>query len=257
MKPSDIRPLITAGLLLIWTFASSDSRITLHDSRLTTHVSRFTVPESPNGWIPLFDGTSTAGWRGACRQTFPDTGWVIRDGTLTVLAAGNPNARRGGDIVTLERFSNFELRFEFRITEGANSGIKYFVQENLPNAPGAAVGLEYQILDDDRHEDAKAGKNGNHANASLYDLVPAENKKNKPAGEWNSARILVRGGHIEHWLNGEKVLEAERGTETFHKLVSESKYVMYPGFGEWKDGRILLQDHGNEVSFRNIMIREP
>ena len=284
MKPSDIRP-ITAGLLLIWTFTSSDSQIPnsdlrlsnpecripnpdlrlpnsdsrspFHDSRLTTYVSRFTIHESRKVWIQLFDGKSPAGWRGACGQAFPDTGWVIRDGALTVLAAGNPNARRGGDIVTLQRFSDFELRFEFKITEGANSGIKYFVQENLPNAPGAAIGMEYQILDDDRHEDAKAGKNGNHANASLYDLVPAENKKNKPAGEWNSARILVRGGHIEHWLNGRKVLEIERGTETFRKLVSESKYRIYPGFGEWKDGHILLQDHGNEVSFRNIRIREP
>jgi hypothetical protein len=240
MKPSEIRP-ITACLLLVWTFTASKSQIP--------------NPESREGWTLLFDGGSTAAWRSACGHAFPDTGWVIRDGALTVLAPVNPNGRRGGDIVSLDRYSDFDLRFEFKITEGANSGVKYFVQENLPNAPGAAIGLEYQILDDDRHEDAKAGRNGNHANASLYDLVPARKGHNRPVGEWNSARILVRGRHIEHWLNGVKVLEIERGTGAFRKLVSESKYAIYPGFGEWKDGHILLQDHGNEVSFRNIGIR--
>jgi hypothetical protein len=248
MKPPTIRPVIT-GLLFIWMFTSSESQILNSDSRIPN-------PESRKGWVPLFDGKSTAGWRGACSRVFPDTGWAIRDHVLTVLAAGKPDGRRGGDIVTVGRFSDFDLRFEFRITKGANSGVKYFVQENLPNADGAAIGLEYQILDDDRHEDAKAGKNGNHANASLYDLVPAENKRNKPAGEWNLARILVRGGRIEHWLNGRKVLEIELGTSKFRGLVSESKYGIYPGFGEWKDGHILLQDHGSEVSFRNITIRE-
>jgi hypothetical protein len=235
-----VMPAIVAGLLFAGTFAES----------------QIPNPDSRKSWIHLFDGGSTSAWRGACRETFPDTGWVIRDGALTVPASGNANARRGGDIVTRRLFSDFDLRFEFRITAGANSGVKYFVHENPPNAPGAAIGMEYQILDDERNEDAKAGRDGNRTCASLYDLVPARNKRAKPAGEWNSGEIVVRRGRIEHWLNGVKVLETERGTETFRRLVSASKYRIYPGFAEWKDGCILLQDHGSEVSFRNIRIRD-
>jgi len=248
MKPSAVRPILSVFLLL-WTLTPLESQIPNSDLR------RSTMPVSSKSWIPLFDGKSTVGWRSACGRAFPDTGWVIREGALTVLAAGGPDGRRGGDIVTRERFSDFELRFEFRIIDGANSGVKYFVQENLPNAPGAAIGMEYQILDDDLNEDAAAGREGNHTNASLYDLIPARNKKNRPVGEWNSAAILVRGGHVEHWLNGEKVLQCERESDEFRRLVSESKYRIYPGFGDWKDGHILLQDHGGGVSFRNIQIR--
>jgi len=269
MKPSAIRPILSVfSILAMFTslesqIPNSGLRIKISDSRCMTfgdaqcpkHDARSTNPEPRKSWIPLFEGESTAGWRSACGSSFPGTGWVIREGALTVLAADKPDGPRGGDIVTLERFSDFDLRFEFRITEGANSGVKYFVQENLPNAQGAAIGLEYQILDDDRNEDAVAGKNGNHSNASLYDLIPARGKQNRPVGEWNSARILVRGGHIEHWLNGSKVVRCERASAEFRRLVSESKYRIYPGFGEWEDGHILLQDHGGEVSFRNMRIR--
>ena len=153
---------------------------------------------------------------------------------------------------------------DFKITPGANSGIKYFVQPNLDPITGAgakagtgsAIGCEFQILDDERHPDAKLGRDGNRTVGSLYDLSPAPTTKPARAiGEWNTARLVVTGKHVEHWLNGVKIVEYERGSDAFRKLVSESKYKSIPGFGEWADGHILLQEHGNRVSFRNIKVR--
>jgi hypothetical protein len=212
-------------------------------------------PGPRGGWLSLSGSRVAEAWRGACRETIPDTGWSMTGGVLTVLAAAGPDARRGGDIVTLERFSSFDLRLEFRLTEGANSGIKYLVRENLQGFEGQALGLEYQLLDDERHPDAGNGRNRNRTLASLYDLVPASGKNPKPIRAWNHARIVVRGKHVEHWLNGKKVLEFERGSDAFRALVAESKYRSIIGFGEFSDGHILLQDHGNEVSFRNIRIK--
>jgi len=211
--------------------------------------------EKADGWKLLFDGISTGGWRGAHKETFPESGWVIEDGCLKVLASGGAESQAGGDIVTVDQYGNFDLFFEFLITEGANSGVKYFVTEKYPTA-GSAIGLEYQILDDQRHPDAKMGRDGNRTVASLYDLIPAANKRFNGVGQWNAAHIVSQNGHVEHWLNGFKVLEYERGSEEYRKLVSESKYKDFAGFGEAEKGHILLQDHGNEVSFRSIKIRE-
>lgn len=222
--------------------------------------------EKRAGWKLLWDGKSSKGWRGAKIDTFPTRGWEMKDGVLTVLASGGGESVGGGDIVTNERYSQFELVLDYKITEGANSGIKYFCQPNLDpitgtgakSATGSAIGLEFQILDDERHPDAKAGRDGNRTVSSLYDLLTA--KANKPAyivGNWNTARILVNGNHVEHWLNGQKVLEYERGSSAFRELVQQSKYKTIPGFGEWPDGHILLQDHGNTVSFKNIKLRIP
>jgi len=219
-------------------------------------INRLTSNEQKEGWKLLFDGTSTDGWRGARLTGFPPTSWEIKDGMLSTLESGGAESRQGGDIVTLEKFSQFDLRVDFRLTPGANSGIKYFVDTELNKGPGSAIGLEYQILDDALHADAKKGRMpGIRTLASLYDLIRAENKQPRLIGEWNHARILVQGKKVEHWLNGEKVLEYERGSESFRKLVSESKYKIYPGFGELESGPILLQEHGNRVSFRNIRIR--
>jgi hypothetical protein len=235
-------------------------------SASTPPPNTLTPEEQATGWRLLWDGKTTDGWRGAKSESFPKKGWEIQDGALTVLASGGAESAGGGDIVTRERYSQFELLVDFKITEGANSGIKYFCEPNLDPitgtgakaATGSAIGLEYQILDDARHPDAKMGRDGNRTIGSLYDLIPAAaTKKVNPIGEWNTARILVQGKHVEHWLNGEKVLEYERGSEAFRALVTKSKYKSIPGFGELPDGHILLQDHGNCVSFRNIKIRVP
>ncbi|MFZ2287664.1 MAG: DUF1080 domain-containing protein [Bacteroidales bacterium] len=211
--------------------------------------------EVNDGWKLLFDGATSAGWRGAHKKEFPESGWVIENGCLKVLASGGAESKAGGDIVSLNEYGNFDLFFEFMITEGANSGVKYFVTEDY-STTGSAIGLEYQILDDLRHPDARMGRDGNRTVASLYDLIPAANKRFNGVGQWNAAHIVSFNGHVEHWLNGFRVLEYERGSEAYRQLVSESKYKDFAGFGEAEKGHILLQDHGNEVSFRSIKIRE-
>jgi 3-keto-disaccharide hydrolase len=163
---------------------------------------------------------------------------------------------QGGDIITVEKFSDFELSVDFKLSPGANSGIKYFVDPGLNKGEGSSIGLEFQLLDDALHPDAKLGKNGNRTLASLYDLYAAPTtKKTNAIGEWNTARIVSRGAHVEHWLNGEKVLEYTRFTPQFRADVQGSKYKTWPDFGELREGHILLQDHGDAVSFRNIKIR--
>ena len=215
------------------------------------------VDEIKNGWKMLWDGKTTEGWRGARLDGFPTNGWEISEGMLTVLSTGGEESAAGGDIVTTEVYGDFELKVDFKITEGANSGIKYYVDPDLNKGPGSSIGLEYQILDDARHPDAKLGNHeGSRTLASLYDLIAADpNKPVNPIGEWNTAHIISKDNHVEHWLNGMKVLEYERKSDAYRKLVSESKYVKWPKFGEVEKGVILLQDHGDRVSFKNIKIR--
>ncbi|PTY08007.1 DUF1080 domain-containing protein [Opitutaceae bacterium EW11] len=233
--------------------------------RLKPMANTLSEAEKAEGWTLLWNGVDGEGWRGARTDTFPKSGWTIRDGVLTVLASGGAESSAGGDIITIRRYSDFELRLDFRITPGANSGVKYFVQPNLDPITGSgakaqtgsAIGLEYQILDDERHPDAKLGRDGDRTLASVYDLIPASAaKRPNPIGEWNTARIVCRGRHVEHWLNGRKVAEYERGSAAFRDAVARSKYHTIPGFGEWQDGHLLLQDHGNEVSFQSIKLRD-
>ena len=218
-------------------------------------VNTLTPRERADGWKLLWDGVSTSGWRGAKLTTFPAQGWEIRDGELSVLQTEGREAAAGGDIVTTDEYENFELTLEYLLTRGANSGIKYFVDTELNTGAGSAIGCEFQILDDAVHPDAKLGVNGNRTNAGLYDLIPPRNVRFNGIGEWNRARVVVRGSHVEHWLNGFKTIEYERGTQEWRALVDHSKYVIWPNFGEAKKGHILLQDHGNNVSFRSIKIR--
>jgi len=214
-----------------------------------------TAAEKAEGFTLLWDGRTTEGWRGAKSEEFPHEGWTIEKGVLSVLETGGGESRAGGDIITTKEYSDFDLRLEFRITPGANSGIKYFVDPDLNMGEGSAIGLEYQILDDQTHPDAKLGRDGNRTLASLYDLIPAAaSKPVRPIGEWNAARVVSRGHHVEHWLNGVKVLEYERGGAAFRQLVAISKYQVWKNFGERSRGPILLQDHGNRVSFRRIRI---
>lgn len=219
--------------------------------------NKLTIDEKNNGWKLLWDGETTNGWRGAKLDKFPEKGWEIKDGELKVLPSGGGEAEGGGDIVTTELYGDFELQVDFKLTPGANSGIKYYVDTNLNKGEGSAIGLEYQILDDDIHPDAKLGNHeGSRTVCSLYDLIQADsNKPIHPIGEWNSAYIISKDHHVEHWLNGVKVLEYERGSDEFLKLVSESKYVSWPNFGMLERGEILLQDHGDKVSFKNIKIK--
>lgn len=219
--------------------------------------NKLTIEEKKEGWVLLWDGETTNGWRGAKLQTFPEAGWNIENGELTVLSSGGAESAAGGDIVTIEEYGDFELSVDFKITSGANSGIKYYVDTNINKGEGSAIGPEYQILDDALHPDAKLGNHeGSRTVCSLYDLIQADvNKPMKPIGEWNTAYIISKNNHVEHWLNDMKVLEYERGSDEFRKLVSESKYAKWPNFGELAKGQILLQDHGDEVSFRNIKVK--
>ncbi len=214
--------------------------------------------EKQSGWKLLFDGKDNRGWRGAYKDSFPLGEWVVKDGTITVLSSEGKEGGNAGDIVTDKQYSAFDLSFQFRLTPGANSGVKYFVTLSENNT-GSAIGLEYQVLDDSLHPDAKLGRDGDRTLASLYDLIPAKKEKRfiHQPGEWNWGRVIVYlNNHVEHYLNGVKVLEYERGSKEYKDLVAISKYKVWEHFGEAKEGHILLQDHGNEVSFRSIKIKE-
>lgn len=212
--------------------------------------------EAAEGWKLLWDGKSSEGWRGAKLDGFPEKGWSMEDGILKVHKSDGGESTNGGDIVTTKPYKNFMLKVDFRITEGANSGIKYFVDTNLNKGQGSAIGCEYQILDDRRHPDAKAGKDGNRTLGSLYDLIPASADKPFRNGFFNTAMVVVEGNHVEHWLNGVKIVEYERNNEEWNQLVQTSKYKDWPNFGNAEEGLLLLQDHGDEVWFQNIKIKE-
>ncbi len=243
-------------------YMRSDVELAPEVSYLTNQL---TQAQKEEGWKLLWDGKSTGGWRGAALDSFPDHGWSIADGILKVEKSGEGKIAGGGDIVTINRYGDFILELDFMITEGANSGIKYFVDPDPHTGERSSIGCEYQILDDERHPDAAQGVRGNRTLASLYDLIPANallcgedntQKRFNGTGNWNRARIEVRGSRVSHHLNGVKVVEYERGTQMWKALVAYSKYAGYPAFGEAGSGHILLQDHGNEVSFRNIRILE-
>ena len=213
--------------------------------------------EEKQGVKLLWDGKTTNGWRGAQKEKFPDKGWKIEDGVISVAKSSGGESTNGGDIVTVDEFGAFDLQFEFKLTEGANSGVKYFVTEKEKTS-GSAIGLEYQILDDAVHPDAKQGVVGNRTLASLYDLIPSVKVQRglRKIGEWNWGRIVVYpDNRIEHWLNGYKVVEYQRGTPIYQALVARSKYQPFENFGMAEKGHILLQDHGDAVSFRSIRIR--
>ena len=212
--------------------------------------------EIQEGWKLLWDGKTTEGWRGAKLTTFPEGGWKIENGILKVLNSDGAESTNGGDIVTIKKYKNFELSVDFKITDGANSGIKYFVDTDLNKGAGSSIGCEFQILDDQNHPDAKLGVKGNRTLGSLYDLIAAPSDKFFRKTDFNNARIVVNGNKVQHYLNNKLTVEYERNTQMWQALVNYSKYSIWPNFGNAEEGNILLQDHGNEVWFKNLKIKE-
>ena len=221
--------------------------------------NQLTAAEKAAGWRLLFDGSTLEGWRGFHRQDIPG-GWMVESGSIKKTAGRGTPENPGGDLITTEQFGqsgSFELALEWKISKGGNSGIKYLVSESLPPTGRGAISFEYQVLDDDHHPDARMGIAGNRTSGGLYDLIaPAAEKALRPVGEFNETRIVVRKNLIEHWLNGRRVVSFDRTSEEYRAKLATSKFKTTKGFGEATRGHILLQDHGDEVWYRNIRVRE-
>jgi len=223
-----------------------------------------TAQEKAQGWILLFDGKTFTGWRGLGYDRVPAEHWIVENGAIKKVPTKDVPLQKdgqpllGGDLMTIEEYEDFELAFDWKISPGGNSGVKYNVSEELSTAKPpshAALGFEFQVLDDDKHPDAKNGPN--RTAGALYDLIGPRNQTLKPVGEYNTARIIFIGKHGEHWLNGVKVLEFDLDTPAFDRLLAKSKYKDIPKFAEKRKGHIVLQDHTDAVWYRNIKIRVP
>lgn len=219
--------------------------------------NELTEAQKADGWKLLFNGKNLDGWRSVSSPDAPVGRWIVRDGILQVNNPSEDNKKRGTDLITVDKYENFWLSVEFRIGEGVNSGIKYFINPGLYGRGNDSVGCEFQVLDDVRHPDAKLGRDGNRTIASLYDIIPSDKSDAYfNLGQWNTAWVIVRGSHVEHYLNGSKVVEYDRDSEAFKDLVAGSKFKGFKGFGTHKTGHILLQDHNDFAQYRNIMIKE-
>ena len=219
-------------------------------------ANTLTEKDKKEGYVLMFDGKTAEGWRGYNLPAFPEKGWVVEEGTLHVIGSSKGEAGGGGDLLYDKKFRNFELSLEWKVSEGGNSGIFYLAQE-IPGLEVWKSAPEMQILDNEKHPDAKLGVDGNRAAGSLYDLIPGDMKAVKPAGEWNHVKILVYKGTVVHYVNGKQVLEYHLWTEDWKKMVLNSKFKDYDAFlNTAEEGYIVLQDHGDDVWFRNIKIKE-
>ncbi len=214
------------------------------------------APMEDDGWVTLFDGSSTEGWRAYDKDAFPTSGWSIDGDALKCTGSGEGEAGgSGGDIIYDKKYKDFDLTLEWKISKGGNSGIFYLAEE-IPGEPIWKSAPEYQVLDNERHPDAKLGKDGNRQAGSLYDLIPAKPQNSKPAEEWNTAEIMVYQGTVIHKMNGEVVVEYHIGTPDFEQMIANSKFKEFTEFGKYRSGYIGLQDHGNDVWYRNIKIKD-
>ncbi len=208
--------------------------------------NRLSLEQRKAGWQNLFNGQNTVRWRGFLKEEFPKIGWIVEHDALKHISQGG-----GGSIVTKNRYREFDFRFEWRVATGANSGVKYFILEKERRQP---IGHEYQIIDDNQHADALRGSK--RQTAAFYDCLPAKNRVLKPVGQFNTSRILVDGKQVEHWLNGVMVLNYTLGSSELLQAIAKSKFKNVEGFGQPQRGRILLQDHGDEVAYRNLRIKK-
>lgn len=217
-------------------------------------------------WIVLFDGETFDGWRGYNRTDMP-AAWTIEDGAIKINGSGmgEAGAKDGGDIIFDKKFKDFELEFEWKVDKGSNSGVFYLAQE-IPDQPIFISAPEYQVLDNENHPDAKLGVDGNRQSASLYDMIPAKPQNAKPFGEWNTGKIMVYKGTVAHYLNGEPVVEYHLWTPQWKEMLDNSKFsqdkwpqayeLLLNCGGENHEGYIGFQDHGDNVWFRNIRVKE-
>lgn len=234
-----MRKTLLAAILLFFAGCSS--------LQTQTEPNTLTSAEKRHGWKLLFDGKTPGNWHNIGKTGFPGKGWVIEEGTLRKVAKV-----RGGDLITDDTYSEFDLKWDWKIAPKGNNGVKYYVTDDRKG-----VGHEYQMLDDATEAEGK--DNGKHSTASFYEVLPPWPNKPAalhPAGEWNSSRVYVHGNTVEHWLNGQKVLEYELGSQQVKDGVAKSKFRNVPHFGERVKGHILLTDHGDEATFRNIRIRD-
>jgi hypothetical protein len=250
-RTSLIGPGVTGRQERPWMAALSMALLVAVSSALGADAKAPGDQDAASGWKLLFDGKTTQGWRSFKKQSFPEAGWIVEDGWLHCLGKGGGN-KGGGDVITDAEFGDFELSWEWKQATDGNSGLKYFVLETR----NAALGHEYQMIDDARNGDAKLAQ-GKRVTAAFYDVLkPTVAPPTRPPGQTNESRVLIRGNHVEHWLNGTKVLEYECGSPELKDALAHSKFKDTPGFGNKVKGHLLLQDHDSEVWFRNIKIRE-
>lgn len=249
-----VAALVASTSMLVTSCGPAAQRDTAEE---TTAVVTLSEAEAADGFYLLFDGETSAGWRGYNKDAFPESGWVVEDGVLHVMGKGTGEAGgKGGDIIYDKKFSDFHLKMEWKVSRGGNSGIFYLAQE-IPGEPIWKSAPEMQILDNENHLDAQLGVDGNRKSGSLYDLIPANPQNANPFDEWNEVEVMVYRGTVVHRMNGQVVLEYHLGTSDWNRMIENSKFKPYTEwFGVARDGYIGLQDHGDNVWFRNIRIKE-
>ncbi len=258
MKATNLFQIATVSVLSAGLLAGCDGGAGSNESdNADTAATATEEPQTDDGWEVIFDGSSTDGWRSYNGDDFPEAGWEItEEGWLRCIGSGQGEAGgEGGDIIFDQKVKDFKLQLEWKISQGGNSGILYLGQE-IEGEPIWKTAPEMQVLDNERHPDAELGKDGNRKAGSLYDLIPANPQNAKPVGEWNTAEIMVYQGTVVHRQNGEVVVEYHIGTSEWDEMIANSKFKDFERYGKYEAGYIGLQDHGNDVWFRNIKLME-